>query len=380
MTRWLLGLGVLVSVAACGSPEPSPTPRVTATPAPTSIATDTPAPSAAPTVPPSPVVAGFAAKSVTFVSQSTGFVLGTAPCASGSCLAVARTDDGGRTWSGVPAPAARYANNVTDSEGVHSIRFATADDGWIFGPELWSTHDGGAHWTKQSPLAGAGAVWALEAANGTAHAAVFDPSSPSIRLLTTGVTSDSWQAAATSLPVGSGPVPQVQIVLQGASGWADVVNRVVVGGARLGGGTWTAWTPPCSNDNGPLTLAGVSPTTLVALCNAGVYGASADSVGWHAKLSTDGGSSFANAWATVPAHCCFERFAAASTSTMVVASTAGGIIATFDGGHTWATVSTVAVDTDMGFTTPSQGVAVDDQSGTLVMTYDGGHTWVKAAI
>ena len=40
------------------------------------------------------------------------------------------------------------------------------DDGWVFGPELWSTHDGGAHWSMNALMG----VWTLEATDGRVHA------------------------------------------------------------------------------------------------------------------------------------------------------------------------------------------------------------------
>ena len=51
-----------------------------------------------------PVPPGFIAASVTFISNSEGWVLGTAPCGSPPCTSVLRTRDGGRSWRGIPAP------------------------------------------------------------------------------------------------------------------------------------------------------------------------------------------------------------------------------------------------------------------------------------
>src|SRR6204780_4708777 len=51
-----------------------------------------------------PVPAGFAATSVTFVSEDEAFVLGTAPCAQAPCTSIVRTLDRGASWVGLPAP------------------------------------------------------------------------------------------------------------------------------------------------------------------------------------------------------------------------------------------------------------------------------------
>lgn len=101
-----------------------------------------------------PVPPGFGAASVTFVSDSEGFVLGTAPCAKAPCTSVLRTMDGGATWVGIPAPVTPLAAPGTTPGTVSELRFADPLDGFAFGPGLWTTHDGGAHWTEPGSLAG----------------------------------------------------------------------------------------------------------------------------------------------------------------------------------------------------------------------------------
>ena len=108
---------------------------------------------AVPLPPPSPaaapVPASFQPTSVTFVGAGTGWVIGQAGtpghCASQYCTSVARTNDAGRTWAGVPAPLTGAPDGAT---GVSQIRFLNLKDGWAFGPELWVTHTGGQTWTQ----------------------------------------------------------------------------------------------------------------------------------------------------------------------------------------------------------------------------------------
>ena len=96
-----------------------------------------------------PVPADFQPTSVTFVGAGTGWVIGQAgtpgDCASQYCTSVARTNDAGRTWAGVPAPLTGAPDGAT---GVSQIRFLNLTDGWAFGPELWVTHTGGQTWTQ----------------------------------------------------------------------------------------------------------------------------------------------------------------------------------------------------------------------------------------
>src|SRR6516165_5338876 len=64
-----------------------------------------------------PVPGNFRPTSVTFVGARTGWVIGQAlspgHCATQFCTSIARTDDAGRTWAGVPAPMAGAADGAT---------------------------------------------------------------------------------------------------------------------------------------------------------------------------------------------------------------------------------------------------------------------------
>ena len=97
---------------------------------------------------PPPVPDNFRPTSVTFVSTRTGWAIGQARtpghCATQFCTSLARTSDAGKTWTGVPAPMAGVADGAT---GVSQIRFLNLNDGWAYGPQLFSTHNGGRTWT-----------------------------------------------------------------------------------------------------------------------------------------------------------------------------------------------------------------------------------------
>jgi len=388
--RWLVLL--LIALAACSStksasragPGPSVEDSSTTTLASTSTST-TPSASAATVLSGpqgGPVPANFAAVSVTFVSLQTGWVLGTALCGSPPCTSLVRTRDGGKSWAGVPAPRADLS--VDQSPGVSRIRFADADNGWAFGPDLWMTHDGGSHWSAVSlPGPDKGSkVWDLAAANGVVHAVVFGANG--VRILSSPVAADAWRASPTTVPVGAGPVPRAQLVVQGTTGWVVEVDRTVIGGARLSGGAWAPWQPPCLDAGGPMVLAASTPSDLVAVCDEGVW--TGDTPVTRAYVSSDGGTTFRPTKTPVPLSTSTNAAASAAARTAVVA--AGGsavIVGTFDGGATWSTVERGAPSdwTDLGFTNPSQGAAVeipfDARAGSLLMTVDGGHTWSAVA-
>ena len=291
-----------------------------------------------------------------------------------------RTADAGRTWTPIPAPAASIVpGGGQGAPGISRLRFADARNGWAYGPDLWATHDGGATWTRLtiSGLPAGAAVVALEAGNGSVHAAAFD--GQGYRIATSPVGTDDFRLSAVRVPVGAGPVPAVQLVLSGAAGWLLENDRTVVGGARLLNGTWVAWQPHCLNVVGPAYLAASSSTELAAACDVGLW---SSPTGSHLFVSHDGGATFAEAATAVPLTTT-GKITTASPSVIVVGgtdATGAVLVATFDAGRTWSVVARLwtADPVDLGFTTPTQGVLVaasGDAPATFWMTRDGGRTW-----
>jgi photosystem II stability/assembly factor-like uncharacterized protein len=137
------------------------------------------APLVAQSPPGGPVPAGFGPVSFTAISELRWWLLGSAPCASPPCTSIVRTDDGGSTFVGTPAPR---------TTRVSELRFADAVDGYAFNPDLWVTRDGGAGWHRVSL---GGTVVDLEAASGYVYAIVRDRAGVG-RLLRAPVGSDSW--------------------------------------------------------------------------------------------------------------------------------------------------------------------------------------------
>lgn len=379
-----------VAAGRAPSATPAPTPSTggpaaaapLAAPSGAATASGTGSPAASPVG--GPVPAGFEPASVTFVSPLVGWVLGTAPCSRPPCTSVLRTRDGGRTWAGISAPPAGLSNGTTG--GVAHLRFADDRNGWAYGGTqstsvLYGTHDGGATWHALSlPLSGQ--LSALETAAGLVHAVVIT-NDGAVRIVTAPVATDRWTVATVTIPVGAGPVPHAQLVLQGTTGWVIEVDRTVVGGARLVNGGWTAWQPPCSQVQGPAILAGSSPMDLVASCQVGLW---SEPKGEHLFVSHDGGSTFAEAAGPADPTPGSVAIASPSPGTAVLgavsAQGAATLVATFDGGSSWVTAyqadpSARSID-ELGFTTASEGVAVigvPGQHSVMVKSVDGGRSW-----
>ena len=358
----------LILLAACGGGAPktasSTIPRVT-----TSAPTSTSAP------PTTAIPEGFHARSVTFVSTQLGWVLGAAGCSGGTPLCapvLLRTEDSGRTWTRIPAPSDGNADGV---------RFADAEDGWIFGqyststsPDLWATHDGGLQWErpKLPGIPQGDSVSDMEAAAGMVSASF---NGNPVEIATSPVHLDNWTPSHFTMPMGAGPVPIEQIVLQARVGWLIQLDRVVMGGARLDNGAWGSWNPPCSQAGGPAILAALDSSHLVAVCNQGVYTSATPLV--RAYFSSDGGSTFQPASTSPPSSPSAMGLAMPAPGVVIMGSAGGDLIGTFDGGTSWTVINHQASSgawLQVGFTTSSQGVAIDG-GGTLFTTFDGGHDW-----
>jgi hypothetical protein len=381
----LLALAMLL--AACGGTTTHRTPTsgtATASASPSPVASASASATAAPSTPAPTPIAGFEAASITFVSSQDGWVLGTV----GGSLALARTQDGGTTWTSVPPPPTGFYTG-SGSAGVSGIRFANQQDGWAYGYDLYATQNGGASWT-QVALPGLNAsfgaipIQELETSAGSVDAVITGTSG--FLIDTAAVGSSSWTTSPITIAYGAGPIPEAQLVRQGSAGWVVENDRVVSGGARLQSGTWSAWTAPCSTVNGPATLAGSSASDLIAACEVGLYGGSSSPTE-QAYTSTTGGGAFTELAAALPAACQGSSALASPTTSVAAAGCGGEIVATFDGGGSWGTVFTGSGNTSIsyiGFTTSSQGVAIEasltSSTGLLLMTRDGGHTWAAVTI
>ena len=262
--------------------------------------------------------------SVTFVSSSTGWALGRTSCATGACLSLLKTTDAGLNWSAQTLTAAVLAaadQKVANFPAVGStlnIRFADSKDGWIFGSVpakasgsyvlkavVWSTHNGGTTWHSVVPKGfnpGQGSILDVEAGGGRAYllaqsgaTVTFDSSAPN---------HDNWSPITglrLGLPAGGGNLSGA-IVLQGGAGWVVEGNdRGTTGSARLVGGHWRPWTPPCASVGGTEAIpAALNSSDLAAVCVMGGFasplskaapkGATVGS-SW-LYLSTNGGTSF----------------------------------------------------------------------------------------
>jgi len=350
-----------------------------------------------------PVPPDFQPTSVTFVGAGTGWVIGQAGtpghCASQYCTSVARTNDAGRTWAGVPAPLTGAPDGAT---GVSQIRFLNLTDGWAFGPELWVTHTGGQTWTQinthglrvtdlETVGSRAFALFASCTGGGQAFAGQCTSftlySSPAagqdwtpVGAATTGLTDSTANGAASEAaslvltgsrgyllaPDGTlyaGPV-------DGSAAWPRVgalVSSCTVGPAQLGGQPWQA------------LFGAVNAKELLVACTSSA-GSGSHTQNKQVFSSLNGGVSWVQIATAPAAGVAFSL--AASPSEAVVLGTDRGIDLLPRGDIAWQMATLVGGGPAGGFgyvgmTTDVQGVALpaDPSAGTVWFTFDGGQTW-----
>ncbi len=342
-----------------------------------------------------PVPSNFRPSSVTFVGTDTGFVIGQAAapghCATQYCTSVARTDNAGKTWSGVPAPLVGAPDGAT---GASQIRFLNTEDGWAFGPELFATHDGGHTWTQ---VATSGLrVTDLETVGDRAFALFascagggpeFAAQCASFTLYSSPAATDDWAPVGSSTSGLAGAA--ASLVLTGTRGYLLAPDGMVYAGPVSG----AAWQPvarvPCSvgsaQPDGQPTgaqLAAASAAELVFACTPPAVPGGAQK-----KLvftSANGGASWQPTVAAPGAGTATSL--AASPAGTVVLGTAAGIDVLPAGSTAWQRATVTGAPAGgfgfVGMTTGEQGVALaaNPAAGTVWFTFDGGQSWQPSPV
>ena len=353
-----------------------------------------------------PVPANFRPSSVTFVGIHTGWVIGQASspghCATQYCTSVARTDDAGQTWAGVPAPLTGAPDGAT---GVSQIRFLNLNDGWAFGPELFVTHDGGQHWMpvdthglRVTSLETVGdRVFALFASCTVGWTAYAVPCTR-FTLYSSAASGSDWApvgAATTGLTDGRAD-EAASLVLTGRRGYLLAPGGALYAGPVDGSAAWQrAGSLPSSCAVGPGQLDGQPAGALLGAVNArqlvlACASASGTGSGVQQKLiysSPDGGVSWQQAARAPDAGVAFS-LAASPAGTMVL-GTDRGIDLLPAGGSGWQTAALAGGGGGpadgfgyVGMTTSDQGIALpaDPSAGAVWFTFDGGQSWRPSAL
>jgi hypothetical protein len=323
-------------------------------------------------------------------------VLGLSECGGGQCLRLAKTLDAGRQWAWV---ASENLSSISTGD-TWDLRFADALDGWISGPLLLSTHNGGRTWVP-IPLPGLGTadgrVGALETADGRVFAEIAEGTDQNtygpVVLFSSQISRDSW-SPVPHVATGPAGYPGEISIAQGTI-WVmlhpAVVtqqgNEVLSGLYRSTNGvSWRSSPIPCPAS----TVAGVAAATSTRVYIVCAGGGAAGSQEKTAYVSSDGGVSYRRI-GDPPFSGDYEEAAASPLGLAVgAASGATGIDTTFNNGGTWTGTAMPGSGgglplTDLGFTTATQGVVVMGEveypsSLALFMTRNGGRDWAQVHV
>lgn len=289
------------------------------------------------------------------------------------------------------------------------VRFATPHVGYLYGPALLMTTDGGRAWQAQPGPR----VEALAVADGEVyrvsyhHAGCPGPCHPALQEAKAGATSWRTLIAHLAYPDRSG---QAQIVASGSdllvalygSQAGPVSAQAVVYRSADGGASWRRMADPCSG-RGPGGAAVEEDLTRLAAARGGfVAGLCSPHVhprtGAFVVASADGGASWRTAGAlpntpNAPNAGGLNLLAAASPAVLAVSTGATGgsgsvnarLLISSDGGRHWGAAADDAqqippggVPAWLGFQTPQAGWWVSGPH-SVWRTRDGGRRWSRAA-
>ena len=413
--RWVLGSTVVVVAAAIAiafgvgtngpgrRPHPSSTPT---TPPPSGTATTVPKATLA-SLPVGPARITYTT-GVSFLDATDGYaIFRTGPygvTSQKTCgrLFVGKTTDGGGQFSSVAELPGCAADAIT---------FDDRGDGFVYGPGLYVTHDGGRTWAVQKEPGNVlsvrpvgSSLWMLlskcpEGQPKTSHlehcpvafltssdgGKVWHPQRfPATALMSTsgrGAPQSMVRIGASTGYVVSTPVQQFQPPTTTTSG------SVPLWFTSDGGESWVKRAIPCGTLGNVATpqertpgraVVSASPTgALFAICGYAYPGQDNWSQYWTVLTSADGGVR----WSKVASHVFgghLGKLDAVSATTAFELGFHGALMKTTDAGATWLPSKTVGVVTSpyaLQFFTPTDGVVLDETA--LWHTTDGGASWTQ---
>jgi photosystem II stability/assembly factor-like uncharacterized protein len=329
------------TASATASTKPKPKPTATATtPAPKPTATK-------PAIPPAtgPAPAHFSPIDFSFVGAHVGWALGQV-CTDSSCTArMARTTDSGHSWHASPAPNGLHTNE-DEGDAVREVRFGNQDHGWLFGPSLYATHNGGTTWKK---LDMDGDVLALEEWQHTTWVLVSSCEAGGCRvsLWVAPMGSDAFTLRAL-VPAGNALDKRFQLVRAGTvsgwvSAWGDGESLILR--TRNDGRTWTQITDPCKSQMVfGKRLTRIDAQNLWIACG---FDSAAGSQGKTVYHSNDGGTHWGSK-NDAPMRGQFADLVALGTQTALLSTSHSGLLRTTDGGISWREVAPDCCDAGFG--------------------------------
>jgi photosystem II stability/assembly factor-like uncharacterized protein len=349
---------------------------------------------------------------IAFFNPSHGYGLFTRSAPSSCKALVGSTTNGGANFLRLTTVTSWPCSNGAPAG---SVAFDDHGDGFLYGPDLFVTHDGGVTWTaSQQPgsvisVEALGmSIWMVEAEcptrTGSAEcqllllestdggrvwsASVAPAGATASELFTRGGRGQTWlvRTSQSSAYLMSNPAN----LLSGRSG------PVPLWFTSDGATTWSSRSVNCAIDEWTVSLSAASDGTLLAVC------AGQPSTGVQVKSterSTDGGVTWTTKSACVitsgsasttcvtepPSSGYLDAIDAVSANTLFLVGGRSSLLVSRDGGSTWQTVRPVIGDTSDGssqvvFFNSFDGIVLandgsNDDVATLFSTSDGGVSW-----
>ena len=218
---------------------------------------------------------------ISFLNPMQGYGVFTGPGDGGCEVRVGSTTDGGATFGPLVSVV---SDNCTGTGSVQSLAFDDHGDGFLYGPDLWLTHDAGRTWVKSlqpgsvlSVEALGLSVWMVEA---VCPASSPPPACP-LRLSQSIDGGRTW--SVSSLPAGANSAPFLGNGIAGQT-W---LARVSQSGAYLlgypanpttqtdsaplwsttdAGTSWSRRSIPCGTNSLYVALSVAPGGVLLAVC------------------------------------------------------------------------------------------------------------------
>ena len=406
-TRGLLGtLGVLVlsAVVACGGvgtgqPRVSPGTSYSGAahasdPSPSGASAASPLQPTAASGSQATPASGFQPAAASFVSPGHGWVLGSGGGCD-SCAQLRVTSDGGARWAVLPAPPAPLGYYSQQPAAVTDMVFANSSDGFLFGPGLLATHDGGRSWVRQLLPP----VLTIQTGDGYVYALTQQGQTGPVALWRSAVGGSRWQRLP--LPAGAAGLPGVyQGMKMSAEGDTLVLLQVGLATALVNPGPagrlwvsedagrqWEARSVPCLSGAGGAAVVSIAlghPDAWLVDCYDNMQSSQEMDTLHHLYGTVNAGRT----WVRLPDPTKHNAPAllADNGSGHAFLATEGGLgdtlVGTTDGGLSWGLLlqsgGSFSGWADLGFVTASVGFVVGPTHyapGHLYRTQDGGRTW-----
>ena len=352
-----------------------------------STATPTPSASSTPTATQTPRPAGAPMQLIdmTFADPAHGWAIGSLCSQANNCpLQLRITTDGGKSWFAANAPAEQALVGTPEWQ----VRFVSNQVGYLYGPRLYRTTDGGQTWASTGPAhatlslaANGNSVWAIEADCNQGNCV-------RMLLFTSPDQGGTWtRASAQPAMVGA----QAQLIrVSDSTGW--VLSWSTISGTSLtsalaathdGGRSWQQLVRPCAPATSIQDTGAALPDGSLWIVCGGDH-----AMGQERKqiiVSHDGGLHW-NFPPDAPLPGFVGELALSGPSHAWLTGTRSPLYESTNGGASWTTADNRGVLVDLSGPGVTHVVFIDPQHGwaasdhVVYWTSDGGAHWGNTAI